>query len=132
MKALDTNVIIRFLVNDDRKQGAAVQGLFMKAESEGQAFFISSVVLLEILYVLDSVYEYPKADILNALESMIAMPVLVFENTSTLQELISTVKKTSVEMEDLYIGLLSKTAGCEATLTFDKKAARSGLFELLR
>ncbi|HQP47981.1 MAG TPA: PIN domain-containing protein [Spirochaetota bacterium] len=54
MKALDTNVIIRFLVNDDKKQGETVKGLFLKAEREQESFYITNPVLLEVIYVLES------------------------------------------------------------------------------
>ncbi|HDP80100.1 MAG TPA: type II toxin-antitoxin system VapC family toxin [Spirochaetes bacterium] len=132
MKALDTNIIIRFLVNDDRKQGEAVKTLFIKAERRGESFFISNTVLLETIYVLDSVYEYDRQEILNALELMSMMKILVFENPVVVHDLIRSGRKSTVELEDLLVGLIAREHGCETTITFDKKAAASKLFEMLR
>ena len=131
MKALDTNIIIRFLINDDIKQGERVKALFLKAEKNSDSFFVSYAVILEVLYVLDSVYSFSRADILNALDSLLSMSVLSFEQTGAVQALISFGKKSLIELEDLFIGLIAKESGCDKTITFDKKAAKSELFEFL-
>jgi predicted nucleic-acid-binding protein len=131
MKSLDANIVIRFLVNDDKRQGEMVKKLFIQAEKKRHSYFVSHPVLLEVLYVLDSVYEFSRTEILDALESMISMAIFTFENKDVVKGLISTGRKENVELEDLLIGLISKKAGCESTITFDRKAARSDLFELL-
>lgn len=132
MKSLDTNIIIRFLVNDDLKQGELVKKLLLNAEKNNEVFFISTVVVLEILYVLDSVYGYSREERIDAFEAMLLMPILLFENTETIQKFVVFAGETKIELEDLLIGTMAKEAGCEKTITFDKKAAKSDLFELLR
>ena len=131
MKSLDTNVIIRFLVNDDKRQAEAVKSLFIKAENSGELFFISNPVILEILYVLDSVYGYERNQILTALQALLLMKILRFENPDVLQSLVESGGKIKIELEDLFIGIIAKESGCESTITFDKKAARSPLFQIL-
>jgi predicted nucleic-acid-binding protein len=131
MKSLDTNIIIRFLVNDDYKQGELVKKLLLKAEKNNEVFFVSSAVVLEIIYVLDSVYGYSREEIIAAFESMLLMPVLLFENSEVIQKFLVSAANTGIELEDLLIGITAKEAGCEKTITFDKKAAKSDLFELL-
>jgi len=131
MKSLDTNIIIRFLVNDDLKQGELVKKLLLKAEKNNEVFFISIAVVLEILYVLDSVYRYSREEVIAAFEAMLLMPVLLFDNTEVIQKFIALAGKTGIELEDLLIGVIAKEAGCEKTITFDKKATKSNLFELL-
>lgn len=131
MKSLDTNVIIRFLVNDDKKQSEIVRALFLQAEKDGSSFNISVPVLLETLYVLDSVYEYKRDEILNAVESMLHMKIFSFQNPDVIQQLVAAGNKSKIELEDLFIGLSAKEYGCEPTITFDKKAAKSDLFELI-
>lgn len=131
MKSLDTNVLIRFLVNDDVKQGEIVRRLFLDAEKKKDVFFVTTPVILEVLFVLDSVYEFSRNEIILALESMVQMPVLQFENSDVIQKFLSYASKTNIELEDLLIGVISQEAGCDSTITFDKKAAKSSLFELL-
>jgi len=131
MKSLDTNVIIRFLVNDDREQAEAVKRILLDAEEKGESFFISDPVMLETIYVLDSVYEYQRGEILDAIESMLLMRILSFENPDVIQELVTQGRKIKIELEDLLIGLIPRASGCGTTITFDKKAARSDLFTLI-
>ncbi len=131
MKSLDTDVIIRFLVNDDNKQSEMVKSLFLKAEKDNESFFICNPVILEVLYVLDSVYEYQRSEILDAFESMLMMKILVFENQDALQHLINFGRKTKIELEDLLVGVISRENGCDTALTFDRTASRSNLFKLV-
>jgi len=132
MKSVDTNIIIRFLVNDDKKQGQLVKKLFEDTEKRESSLLISVPVLLEVLYVLKSVYGFKREDILMALESLITLPILIFEKTDVVQNFISAGKDIHLELDDLFIAMISRDSGCETTITFDKKAARSSLFELLQ
>jgi predicted nucleic-acid-binding protein len=131
MKSLDTNIIIRFLVNDDKKQGKAVRLLFERAESSNETLYITIAVLLEILWVLESVYHYSRVEILNAIESIASMSIIEFEKIDTVQKLISVGRDSRADLDDLLIGLSAKDSGCESTVTIDRSAARSDLFELI-
>lgn len=132
MKSLDTNVIIRFLVNDDKKQGDIVRSFFEKAEAAGNSYYVSIPVLLEVLWILDSVYDYSRDEIINAVESLSSMPVIIFEKADVVQEFIDAGRKARLDLSDILIGVAAKNAGCDSTLTFDLKAAKSDLFELLK
>ena len=76
MKALDTNVLIRFLVKDDELQAKAVYKLFKKAESKAEAFFIPILVVLEIFWVLEAVYEISREEIIDSIDELLLMPIL--------------------------------------------------------
>ena len=131
MRALDTNILVRFLVNDDAVQGEKVRALFARAEAAGEVFFVGMPAVLELLYVLDSVYGFSRVDILQALAALLVMPVLVFDNPDLLSQLVQRSRKEKTELPDLLVALSGEAAGCETTLTFDRKAARSSLFEML-
>ncbi len=131
MTGLDTNILVRFLVNDDKAQAARVKRFFLKAEDEGETLYISNPVVLELLYVLGSVYGYGPEEILTALASMLSIPVFSFENHDLIHELVERGRVEKIDLDDLFIGLKSITAGCATTITFDKKASRSGLFTML-
>ncbi len=130
MNALDTNLLVRFLVNDDRKQAHKVKQLFETAERAGEVFMLTTVVALELIWVLSAVYECSRADILRALEQLCMLPIVHFENPTLIQRLISLGRDTTIELPDLLIGLAGQSLGCETTLTFDRKAAQSDLFRL--
>jgi predicted nucleic-acid-binding protein len=132
MKALDTNALVRFLVRDDEKQAQAVKKILLDAENKGTALFIPLAVTLEMVWVLSSVYEYSREEIIRALENFLVLPVFHIEEHERVATLCRIAGKQESDPADLLIGLTSHDKGCETTLTFDKKAARSDLFTLIQ
>ena len=131
MKALDTNILVRFLVSDEPRQAQLVYRLFKNAEKKNERFFVSLLVVLETLWVLDSVYEYTPAEIVEALKGLLALRVLDFESASVLREWLETTQTTKGDLSDLLIGHVAQNKGCSSVLTFDKKASRHPLLEEL-
>ncbi len=129
MKALDTNVLVRFLLNDDEVQGEKVRQLFERAELSQERFFVTNVVVLEMLWVLSAVYDLTRLDVLQGLELLTELPILRFEDHHATLDLIRLGRRSKTDLPDLLIGLLGRARGCETTLTFDKGARKSGLFE---
>ena len=131
MKALDTNILIRFLVADEPRQAQLVYRLFKNVEKKNERFFVSLLVVLETLWVLDSVYEYTSAEIVEALKGLLALRVLDFESASVLREWLETAQTSKGDLSDLLIGHVAHNKGCSSVLTFDKKASRHPLFDEL-
>jgi len=71
MKAIDTNVLIRFLMKDDERQSAAVYRIFKRAEEEREELWVPIVVILETLWVLDSVYDIPRPEIVDTIDTLL-------------------------------------------------------------
>ena len=80
MKALDTNVIIRFLLNDDKTQAHKVKAIFERAEKTGEQYFVTTPVVLETVWVLSAVYDFSRHEVLHALELLTEMPILDFDD----------------------------------------------------
>lgn len=131
MKALDTNVIVRFLINDDKTQGRKARLLFENAERTGERYLITTPVLLETIWVLSAVYDLAREDVLHALELLTQIPILAFESHEIVLELVRLGASTNAGLPDLLIGLSGKDAGCDSTLTFDKGLGPTGLLERL-
>ena len=131
MNALDTNILVRFLVRDDAGQADRVYRLFKAAEAEKAVFLVSIPVLLELIWVLDSAYDIPRQEILDALGELLLLPILVFDAQSAIRSFIADARKNNLDLSDLLIACDAVSFGCEQVLTFDKKAARSDLFLLL-
>lgn len=129
MKALDTNVVVRFLVNDDRAQGRRARRLFEEAEATGGRFLVTQPVLLETIWVLSAVYALTRAEILHALTLLTQMPILEFQEYDAVQQLVRLGRATRIDLPDLLIGLAGRSHGCDATLTFEKGLESTGLFE---
>jgi predicted nucleic-acid-binding protein len=84
-----------------------------------------------MIWVLESVYDIKRADILDAIQDLLLMPILKFDQQPALQQLLPAAKDNTYDLSDLLIALSAKINGCEAVLTFDKKASKFKLFELL-
>ena len=131
MKALDTNVLVRFLVRDDKKQAEIVYRLFKRAESRNEPFFVPLLVVLETIWVLESVYEIPREKIRGSLQKLLLMPILIFEAQSALQRTLASAQTNKIYLADLLIAHSAKFSNCDGVLTFDKKASKFMLFEQL-
>ncbi len=132
MRALDTNVLVRFLVGDDERQAKKVYMIFKQAEKEKEQFFVPLIVILELLWVLESAYDVTRQEILEAIGELILMPVLKIESLEIVHQFIKSARKSSFDLSELLIGNVSRTSGCDKVLTFDKKASVSELFELIK
>ncbi len=132
MKGLDTNILVRFLTGDDEIQAKKVYNIFKEAESSKNDFFVPLLVVLELIWVLESAYNITRLEILDSLSELLLMPILKFEQQSALQQFISSARGNRYDLSDLLIAHSSKLQGCESVLTFDKKASKFNLFELAK
>jgi len=132
MTALDTNILVRFLVHDDKKQAQLVYTLFKQAETTGARLLVPLLVVLETIWVLESVYDLSRLAILSAIEDLIHMPILEFEADEIILSFLSTGKESKVELSDLLIACSAQAMGRDTVITFDKKAARHAFFQLLK
>lgn len=132
MKALDTNVLIRFLVRDDVRQAEIVYKIFKQAETEKETFYVPLLIVLETIWVLESVYKIVRHDILDSLNDLVLMPILDFESKSAIMNFISSARSNKTDLSDLLIAHAAKFSGCECVLTFDKRASVYKLFSLLK
>ncbi|GBE11975.1 tRNA(fMet)-specific endonuclease VapC [bacterium BMS3Bbin14] len=132
MKGIDTNILIRFLTGDDELQAKIVYNICKKAESEKKELFVPLLVILELIWVLESVYEISRTEILDSISELILMPILKFEHQSALQQFTRSAQDNSYDLSDLLIANAAKAQGCETVITFDKKSSKSNLFELAK
>ncbi len=132
MIALDTNILVRFLVHDDERQAQLVHSRLKKAERTKEQFLIPITVTLEIIWVLENAYDFHRQEILNSLEALTQMPIFLFEADEVLEQLINQGNQSNLDLSDLLIALSSNNQGADVTLTFDKKASKHPLFQLLK
>jgi predicted nucleic-acid-binding protein len=122
MIALDTNLLIRFLTQDDAKQaalaGAAVESL--TADAPG---FVSREVLVELVWVLERAYRYRRADIVRALEGLLSAVELVVEESDDVGSALDLYLDRGFVFADLMIAAAARRVGADTLLTFDRRAA---------
>lgn len=126
MAALDTNVLVRFLVQDDPSQSAAARRLIRGYVAENQALFVPVTVTLELEWVLRSIYGYSKPSTIGTLATLFSATELLFESERALEVALELYRGGTADFSDcLHIALAAQAN--EAPLwTFDKKAARIG------
>lgn len=130
MIGLDTNVLVRYLAQDDPLQSARATRLFERF-TESEPGFISLVTLVETVWVLDRTYGVSHLEIATAVERMLQADTLVIQNEQQVFTAMITLRTGTASFSDALIGAVGSWAGCEVTLTFDRKAARLKGFQLL-
>ncbi len=120
MIALDTNVIVRLLVQDDEEQFRATSKLLSR---KGAKFFASDLVLIELDWVLRKLYNWAPEEVIEALYQMIAIRNLVFEDEQRLLAVLEAMKKGS-GMADELIAAVAKRHGCRELASFDRTLAK--------
>jgi len=131
VKALDTNILVRFLTKDNQQQAALVYKLFTKAETQQKVLFVPLLVVLETIWVLQSIYEISDKEILSAMSELLLMPILEFEAQPAIQYFITSAKETRLDLADILIAQSARLSGCERVITFDRRATRFEYFEIL-
>ncbi|RLJ22042.1 VapC toxin family PIN domain ribonuclease [bacterium endosymbiont of Escarpia laminata] len=131
MKAVDTNVLVRFLVKDDEQQAAIVHRLLNQYEEQKESLFVPVLVVFELLWVLEAVYGVEREEMVRSVNDLMVMPVFEFEQQSAVRAFLSSADQSSCDLSDLLIAHSAAAAGCDTTYTFDKKASKFDLFEAM-
>ena len=132
MIAVDTNIIVRFLVRDDEKQAEVARRRLKQAEENRERLLIPLLVVLETIWVLESVYDKTRAEILDAIRAMRQMPVFEFQANEVVERLLADGAEYSADLADILIAQSARALGCEGGITFDKGAAKLPFFNLLK
>lgn len=131
MKGLDTNVLVRYLVRDDPEQTARATQLVEEGADRDERFFVASIVLCELVWVLDRAYGYERTEIATSLEGVLQTRSFFFEDKDILWQTLSDYRKGKGGFADYLIGRLGERAGCEQTLSFDRALRENPRFEVL-
>jgi predicted nucleic-acid-binding protein len=117
VRAIDTNILVRFLVADDREQHDAASAII-----EGGDIFVPTTVLLESAWVMRSTYRFGAKDTLDALESLAGMPEIKVENAVVLADALALARNGLDFADALH---LAASEGCETFITFDRALVKA-------
>lgn len=124
MIGLDTNILVRILTADDRVRTERAQQFIKARCSSSFPGFVSSIVLTELVWVLENLYDYRRSDIARAIDILLASRDLAIESDEQVRLALRTYKAVRCDFIDALIGEVNRARGCEATATFDRKAAK--------
>lgn len=131
MTGLDTNVLVRYLTQDDPRQSRRANALVAEVVAGGERLFVSSVVLCELVWVLRGPYALDKAEVVASLERILATAQLEIDQKDLVREALEDYRGGSGHFADYVIGRRGREAGCEHTATFDRRLKTSSLFQVL-
>jgi len=131
MKGLDTNVLVRYLTQDDPSQARKANAIVDGALAAGERIHVDTVVLCELVWVLRSAYGYDRATVADTLVKLIETGQLSVDDRDRLREATRRYAAGAGDFADHVLALRNQSAGCDTTLTFDRAHRKSDLFTVL-
>jgi predicted nucleic-acid-binding protein len=128
---LDTNVIVRYLAQDEPRQSAAATRLMEKTLSAEAPGFVTLVSLCEIAWVLADCYHADRERIRAVLEGLLGTKQIVVESPELAWKALRAWRHPAADFSDALIGEVAAAGGATKVATFDKAAAKLPMFELL-
>ncbi|MBI2376944.1 MAG: type II toxin-antitoxin system VapC family toxin [Deltaproteobacteria bacterium] len=130
MIGLDTNVVVRYLTQDDARQSRPANRLLESLTSH-EPGYISLIVLVELVWVLEDAYGASRGDLAITVEMLLQTESLVLQEAESVWRALAAFRRGTADFADQLIAQLNASAGCGKTYTFDKAAARDAGMTLL-
>jgi predicted nucleic-acid-binding protein len=124
MMGLDTNLLLRYLAQDDPTQSPRATKIIEQQLTEQEPGFVSLVSILEVAWVLKSLFKRSRHEIANDIEMLLAADTLEIQNEQEVYYAVVSLRNGVGTFEDALIGSLGIWRGCSATFTFDEDAAK--------
>lgn len=131
MIGLDTNVLIRYIVQDDEKQAKLASDVIENQCSIQNPAFINEITLCEVIWVLKRAYHYDKSVILMILEQLLSTDEIYISSHTEAWQAYLDYQNGNADFSDYFIAQINKKFGCYFTFSFDKKACQHENFKLL-
>lgn len=122
MIGLDTNVLVRYIAQDDKAQSARATALIEKECSVATPGYVGLVVLVEVVWVSESCYGATRKDVAEIARRILSIRQLVVQDTEIAWKALRLFETSRADFADCLIERTAFSAGCERTMTFDKKA----------
>ncbi len=123
MTGLDTNVLVRYIMQDDAKQ-SALATRFVESLSAASPGFVSLVSVVELGWVLSAAYGLNRAQLVEAFEALLRTKEIVVDRAETVWKALRVFQSANADFADCLIERSAAAAGCERTVTFDRGAAK--------
>jgi len=128
MIGADTNILVRYLTQDDKYQTKIVNDFIEKLLKHERKLYINSIVICELVWVLEDCYHYKKSQIAEALHQICNVHMIEIEGREFLQQALKDYERYPVDISDCFIGRLNQMSKCPYTASFDKRACRLETF----
>ena len=130
MIGLDTNVIVRYIMQDDARQSGAATKVIERLTVD-EPGYLTVVTIVELGWVLDSCYKLSRTQIGDAIEALLRSKELAVESSDLVLKATRAYRQGKADLADCLIARSAEAAGCLQILTFDRNAARHAGMRLL-
>ncbi|MFC1840808.1 PIN domain-containing protein [Thermodesulfobacteriota bacterium] len=120
MRFVDTNIFLRFLINDDSKKTDACEALFKKAIAGDEILFTTDMVIAEIIWVLESYYEVSRKGIRESVEKILNTENLICPGKETIINALAVYHEKNIDFIDAYNAFTIKMNGIDKLYSYDK------------
>jgi predicted nucleic-acid-binding protein len=131
VKGIDTNILVRYLIGDDPAQFRAASRLIENDCSVQEPGFVNQVVLVELVWVLESAYKLARPEIVRALGGLLLTSQLSIEHPDDARAALDEYEN-GADFADSLIAAANVRVGCEYTATLDRRASRRKGFRLIK
>ena len=131
MIGLDTNILVRYIVQDDEIQAELASRLLEGTLDQKNPGLVSTIVLCELIWVLRRAYGYEKGQVVKVLRTLLSSAGLVVDRVDDAWRALREYESGSADFSDYYIGQMNRTLHAETTYTLDQKAGKGNHFTLL-
>ncbi len=127
MIGIDTNVLVRYIAQDDAAQSRLATSFIEKACTAAKPGFVGLVVLLEVVWVSESIYRAAREDVADIVRKILTIKQLVVQDAETAWKALRLFESSKVDFADCLVVYSALGAGCESVVTFDKQASKAGM-----
>ena len=131
MKALDTNILARYLRDDDPAQSKRAAHFIQRAVRQNEPLYLNHVVLCELVWILTAVYEHRREEIIKMIETVLLTGQFQLEDKPSIESALEDFRRSKADFSDCLIGRRNQAGGSEATLTFDRGLKALDTFEFV-
>lgn len=131
MIGLDTNVLVRYIMQDDVKQAKLASEL-MEALTVDEPGFIPIVAVIELVWVLSSSFELVRSQVVQALEVLLQTKEVQVENAEVVWRAVRLYRASTADFADCLIERSAAAAGCVRTMSFDRGAVKNCAMTLIQ
>jgi predicted nucleic-acid-binding protein len=120
---LDTNVLVRYITQDDNRQAALANSL-IESLDDASPGFVTLVTVVELSWVLESAYNFTRQQFAEVMQTLMTVDTIKLDRAAVVARAVRVYAGSKADFSDCLIERLSVSAGCEQTMTFDKAAAK--------
>ena len=124
MIGLDTNVLVRYIMQDDAKQSLKATKIVEALDAVENSGYVTLVSIIELVWVLSASYELTRAQVAQALDSLTQAKQIKIESADQVIRALRVFKIGKSDFADCLIERSANSAGCEETVTFDVNASK--------